>query len=259
MKDHSIAAQLYTLREYMKTPQGIEESLRKVKQVGYRAVQVSGIGPIEAERLKSITDELDLRICATHISFERLQNELNEVIQTHQLWNCDYVGVGMMPKAYQTSVEGYQAFIRELAAIGRTLKDNGLHLMYHHHNFEFERFGEVTGMDLLLEGAGPDTYSLEIDTYWVQAGGGSPAEWIRKADGVVKVVHLKDMAVKGWNQKFAEIGQGNLNWNAIIEASRDSGVEWYVVEQDECERNPFESLAMSLDYLRTLAHQPVVE
>jgi sugar phosphate isomerase/epimerase len=50
-----------------------------------------------------------------------------------------------------------------------------------------------------------------------------------------------------------------LNWNAIIEACRDSGVEWYVVEQDECERNPFESLAMSLDYLRTLAHQPVVE
>jgi sugar phosphate isomerase/epimerase len=69
----------------------------------------------------------------------------------------------------------------------------------------------------------------------------------------MQVVHLKDMAIVENNQVFAEIGEGNLNWPAILQACRDSGVEWYVVEQDTCLRDPFESLAISYSYLQKLA------
>jgi len=252
VNNKSIAAQLYTVRDALKTPEEIAVSLRMVKQIGYDAVQVSGLGPIEPTRLQEITDELELRICATHISYDKLLHDLPDVIRTHQLWHCDYVGLGMLPEPYRTSRAGYEAFIAEFSEVGRRLEDNGLHLVYHNHDIEFERFDGVTGMDLLLAGASPDTYSLELDTYWVQAGGANPIEWIGKAAGHLKVIHLKDMAIAERKQVFAELGEGNLNWPPLLQACRDSGVQWYVVEQDTCRRDPFDSLAMSLAYLSNL-------
>lgn len=68
----------------------------------------------------------------------------------------------------------------------------------------------------------------------------------------MQVVHLKDMAIVERKTAFAEIGEGNMNYPDIIEACRETGVEWYVVEQDVCRRDPFESLAISLNYLKKL-------
>ncbi|MNI72879.1 hypothetical protein D3C73_1288470 [compost metagenome] len=68
----------------------------------------------------------------------------------------------------------------------------------------------------------------------------------------MQVVHLKDMAIYGRQQVFAELGEGNMNYEEIIRACRKTGVEWYVVEQDICRRDPFESLEISLNYLKKL-------
>lgn len=252
MNEQSIAAQLYTVREYLKTPEEIRTSLRKVKELGYEAVQASGLGPIEADELREILGSFGLTMCATHIGWDRLSDHLDEVIADHKLWNCEYVGLGSMPKNYQAGLDGYREFVKVFSEIGRRLSDSGLHLVYHNHCFEFERFDGTVGMDVLLDGAGPQTYTLELDTYWVQAGGANPVEWIAKASGRLKVIHLKDMAVNGWTPVFAEVGQGNFNWPAIIDACRQSGVEWYVVEQDTCQRDPFESLGMSRHHLQSL-------
>ncbi|MCY0874947.1 MAG: sugar phosphate isomerase/epimerase [Firmicutes bacterium] len=252
MKRNTIAAQLYTLRDHLKTPEQIASSLQRVRAIGYEAVQVSGLGPIDPVELKALTDDSGLQICATHVSYDSLKNHLPDVIRTHQLWACEYVGLGMLPEVYRNSKEGYEAFVREFSEIGRHLADHNLHLVYHNHDLEFVRFDGVTGLDLLLQGASPQTYSLELDTYWVQAGGASPIEWIEKAAGQLKVIHLKDMAVDGRTAVMAEIGEGNFNWPAIIEACRNSGVQWYAVEQDVCKRDPFESLAISFSYLSNL-------
>ena len=80
-------------------------------------------------------------------------------------------------------------------------------------------------------------------------------EWIKKAEGRMEVVHFKDMAMSGWNQVFAEIGEGNPNWRAIIDVCREIGVKWYAVEQDVCRRDPFDSLQISLNCLRNYFHE----
>ena len=59
-------------------------------------------------------------------------------------------------------------------------------------------------------------------------------------------MHLKDLTVKNAEVRMAEVGEGNLNWEAILAACRETGVEWYIIEQDHCDRDPFESLAISL-------------
>lgn len=48
---------------------------------------------------------------------------------------------------------------------------------------------------------------------------------------------------------ITEIGNGNLYWDGIIEASLNSGVKHFVVEQDSCPGDPFDSLKISSDYL----------
>jgi sugar phosphate isomerase/epimerase len=185
----------------------------------------------------------------THTPYERLKNDTEAVIMEHKLWNCKYIGLGSMPMEYRGSKEGFLAFARESNQIAKRIYDAGLQFAYHNHNFEFEKFDGITGMEILLNETDPEAFGFIIDTYWVQAGGANPVEWIRKVAGRMGVVHLKDMAIINSQQAFAEIGQGNLNWASIIKACRDTGVSWYAVEQDICLRDPFESLKISLEYL----------
>ena len=154
-----------------------------------------------------------------------------------------------MPQQFRSGREGFIAFAKEFNEISKRIFDQGLKFIYHDHKFEFEKFDGVTGMDLLLDNTDPETFGFELDTYWIQAGGANPVEWIKKVEGRMEVVHFKDMAVKNDRQVYAEIGEGNLNWRAIIDACRETGVRWYAVEQDECLRDSFESLKMSFTYL----------
>jgi sugar phosphate isomerase/epimerase len=110
---------------------------------------------------------------------------------------------------------------------------------------------------LLYEKAPAEKLKAEIDVYWIQAGGGDPAEWIRCCAGRQPLLHLKDMTVgPEREQRMAEVGEGNMNWQAILDAAREGGVEWCLVEQDNCyERNPFESLEISYHNLVRMGFQ----
>ncbi|MGC9202965.1 MAG: sugar phosphate isomerase/epimerase family protein, partial [Thermoproteota archaeon] len=75
MSETSLAINLYTLREFLKNYEDIKRTLEKVKEIGYEAIQISGIGSIEPEKLKDIIEKLDLKVCASHISLDRLKND----------------------------------------------------------------------------------------------------------------------------------------------------------------------------------------
>lgn len=241
----NIAVQLYTLRDYCQTEADLEQTLRKVREIGYEAIQVSGVGPIAPETIKRLADAEGLRICATHVSLDSLLHDFDNTVHKHKLWGCSYVGLGAIPSESRTSAEGYSAFAQLISEIGRKLKEHHLQFIYHNHHFEYEKFSGKTGMDILQQETDPAAVGFELDTYWVQVGGVNPADAIRQVKGRMGVVHLKDLEILNDKQMFAEIGEGNLNFPAIIEACREIGVEWYVVEQDVCRRDPFESLAIS--------------
>jgi sugar phosphate isomerase/epimerase len=241
---------MYTLRDFTKTAEDLRAAFQKLKVMGYQAVQISGMGPIDPQLVKQYADEAGLTICATHVPWNRLVNDLDALAAEHKLWNCKYIGLGGLPGEYQSSQEGYRTFAKLASGIARTLKEeHGLQFVYHNHDFEFERVEGVTGMEVLLQESDPEVFGFELDMYWVQAGGANPVDWVHKVKGRMQVMHLKDMAIISRGQVFAEIGEGNMNYEAIIEAGRETGVEWFVVEQDVCRRDPFESLEISLKYL----------
>lgn len=251
MAGTSLAAQLYTLREYLKTPEDIAKSLKRVREIGYQAVQVSGMGPIEPAELKRIVDGEGLEICATHVDYATLRNETQRVIDEHQLWGCKVIALPALPGEYRNEA-GYRQFAKEATELGKRLAEAGIELAYHNHSFEFVRFGKETGLSILYNESDPAYLKAELDTYWVQHGGGDPADWIRKLKGRQTVIHLKDMVIHDGKQIFAEVGEGNLNWPAILEACKEANIRWYIVEQDVCQRDPFESLAISLRNLKEM-------
>jgi sugar phosphate isomerase/epimerase len=248
-----IAAQLYTIREFTQTAADFAASLKKVRNIGYTAVQISAIGPMPDAEVKAVVEAEGLTICNTHIGYERLWNDLGAVIEQHRLWNCKHVAIGSMPKAYREEGEaGYKRFAAEANQVGEKLHGAGLTFSYHNHSFEFERFGGRTGLQLIYEESDPRYLQAELDTYWVQHGGADPVLWINKLAQRMPVVHLKDMAIIDNQQVMAEVGEGNLNWPGVLAACQESGVEWYAVEQDICRRDPFESLKISYENLKAM-------
>lgn len=251
MSETSIAAQLYTLRDFLKTPEDIAATLRRVAAIGYRAVQLSALGPIETADLKALCDSEGLEICATHTNWEQLRDDLDAVIAEHQALGCRYTAIPVAPVDSRTG-PGYAEFARAASEVARRARDRGLIIGYHNHSFEFEKFDGRSGMEILYAESDAEVFTAEIDTYWVQHGGGDPAWWIRHVAGRSPLVHLKDMVISGKEQLMAEVGEGNLNWPAILEACKAAGVEWYIIEQDICQRDPFESLAISLRNVRAM-------
>lgn len=249
-----IAAQLYTVRQFCQTAVDLAASLQKIRAIGYRAVQVSGIGLIPDAEVKQLVDDQGLTICNTHVRpSEALWNDLDTVIAQHRLWNCKHVAIGSMPAPFRSEGEaGFNRFGQEGSQIGEKLAAAGLTFSYHNHSFEFVRFGKRTGLDIIYEESDPRYLQAEIDCYWIQHGGADPAAWVRKVSHRMPVVHLKDMVILNNQQTMAEIGEGNLNWPSILQACREGGVEWYAVEQDVCQRDPFESLKISYNNLKAM-------
>jgi sugar phosphate isomerase/epimerase len=151
-------------------------------------------------------------------------------------------------------VDGLKKFLDELAPIAEKLAAEGMDFSYHNHNHELIKHDGQTWLAMLYEQAPPEMLKAEIDTYWIQAGGGDPAAWVLKCAGREPLLHLKDFTMAPpREQRFAEIGEGNMNWPAILKAAKEGGVEWYLVEQDRCyDRDPFESLAISYRNLNAM-------
>jgi sugar phosphate isomerase/epimerase len=247
-----LAAQLYTLRDFVQTPSDLRETFRKVKEMGYQSVQLSAIGPVSPEAIKDYKDEFDLDICATHTSFDRIVGDTKAVIKEHKLWDCQYVGLGAMPMEYRKSEQTIKEFLDKIIPAAKEIRNEGLKFVYHNHRFEFEKFAGQTMIEHFVENTDKDYFGLLVDTYWVQAGGASPSAFIEKYHDRIDVIHLKDMKIVNDAQVICEVGEGNLDWKAIGEVSLKYGVEYAAVEQDTCERNPFDCLKTSFDNIKKM-------
>jgi sugar phosphate isomerase/epimerase len=246
-----IAVQLYTVRDQLLDLSRVGGVLGRLREIGYRAVEVAGLGPAAHERFGAELARAGMVACAAHVSLERLVADLDGVGAQCTEWGCRYVVVPSLPDEYR-SQEGYLRFAAEAVELAARLRSFGLQLAYHNHSHELERYGEQTGLEALLAATSTGTLQAEFDTYWLQYGGANPAAWIRRFKGRVPLVHLKDMAVVGGRPVDVEVGEGNLDWAEILNACRYAGTEWLVVEQDESRRDPMESVAISYANLARL-------
>ena len=239
-----ISLQLYTLRDALqKSPL---ETLERVAQIGYQGIET---GLDNSPEFMAKARELGLTITAAHVGLAALQSDVDGIIAKCAAMDTHFAILSWVAESERGSAENWQKLGRFLDEKGAQLHEGGITLCYHNHDFEFESFEGKYGLDWLLESASPQYLQAELDTYWVQTGGASPVEYLKKYAGRVPLLHIKDMTPGG---DFAEIGVGILDWPAIFASAQAQGVTSYIVEQDVCAGDPFDSIALSMENLRKM-------
>jgi len=248
--DRRIGAQYYTLRDAITTIEKFEMTCRKVSEIGYKLVQISGT-PLKATDMKPILDKYNLEVVTSHRGYDDFKNNLKDVIEYNKILGSELCGLGCMPEYARTNLEGFEKFVKEINAIAKVIRAEGLYFGYHNHALEFAKFEGKTMMERLIEETASEEVYLIADTYWLQVGGVNPAKFIRNLGKRIMAIHFKDCAVSpgAFECEMAEVGEGNLDWDDIIAACDEAGVKWALVEQDTCKRDPFESMKISYDYL----------
>lgn len=249
-----IGAQMFTLRDHCKTNEDIDATCAKVKAMGYGAIQASaaGFNTISGPDLKAILEKHGLVCAATHEGLMGMDDDqVKACIDKLNAVGCKYTAIGgFFPKAEDWSKALWEDFIARYNSVAEKFKGSGVQLGYHNHSHELAPVEDgSTPLQMLIDGLIDDIW-FEIDTYWIAHGGGDPAQWIRKVAGRIPCIHVKDMTITPQREaKMCEVGSGNLNWQAVLDACKDAGVQWYLVERDSGDLDPFESLKISLDNL----------
>jgi sugar phosphate isomerase/epimerase len=92
-----LGAQLYTVRAYMQNEKDFAETIKKIAAIGYKYVQVSGIGGgVTPAVIKQATEDNNIKVILTHSPPQRIREETEKVIEEHNLFGCDAIGVGGM-------------------------------------------------------------------------------------------------------------------------------------------------------------------
>lgn len=244
----NIGAQFFTIRDFCKTTEELAESLKRVADIGYKTIQLSGVCPFDAAWMKEQLRQNGLSCVLTHTAADRLIGEPEKVAAEHDIFGCRYVGLGwynFTEKGQRTTADFFETYL----PVAEALQSHGKYFMYHNHDMEFRREDGRLILDCLADGIPADKMGFTLDTFWIQAGGGDPAWWIEKLSGRVPCIHLKDFA---YGRKMAVVGEGNLNFDRIFAAAADAGTEYILVEQDDCNgEDPFDCLRRSYAYLQS--------
>ena len=229
MRVDQIALQLWTVRE----PAAVDlpGTLAAVAGAGYRSVELAGLADTPTDELARLLSESALQPVAAHVGIEALRADLDAVADRHLALGCDRVIVPWLPEAERRTGDDARRFASELNDISRRFSDRGIRFGYHNHAFEFAPLDGTTVWDVLVDELSPDV-DLELDVFWASVGGRDPASVVRDLGARIRLLHMKDRA-PGPEPRDAPAGEGILDFDDIVAAARETGVEWFVAEQDE--------------------------
>lgn len=253
-KINRIGVQLYTIRQFLNSEEFVKTSFEKLKKLGYDEVQTAGC-KIDYATFGKLAKEAGLTIVGTHDNFTEMQENTELSMKKHRALGTRLMGIGGF---FKQTIPEYEDFIKRANDVAHKIAPHGFKFTYHNHSHEFIHLTREDGtwttpMQMLYEQLDPTCTSFVLDTYWVQHGGADVRYWIEKLAGRIDILHLKDMGRSdkpGVEHCFiTEIGNGNINFAGVIESAIKAGVKSYVVEQDTCPGDPFDSLKISSDYL----------
>ncbi|MEM6349110.1 MAG: sugar phosphate isomerase/epimerase, partial [Bacteroidota bacterium] len=213
--------------------------------------------------VRSIVKDLDLKVNSAHMDAgaffdpnqpDYFKQHLEEVVKAGQA----FAVIGWVPEEHREKYDDYKRAVDLANEAGELAKKANVQLAYHNHNFEFKPFEKGTPYDLLLSKTEPDLLHFELDVFWCDLAGLDPVPLMEKIGDRLALLHLKDKN-KGVKDRyegsevsdFKEVGNGVLDFPAILKTAQALGVSHCLVEQDESP-DPLASLGMSMEYLNQI-------
>ncbi|SHN22493.1 sugar phosphate isomerase/epimerase family protein [Gracilibacillus kekensis] len=262
---------------------GAYETMKKIYELGFRSVEVSQIPmtPENVQNLKKASDDFNIDITAISAPLEpmvagkeqeNLTDNYDKIVADCKVLNCQFIRIGMLPFSIMGDKAKILDFIDRAEETAKRLKEEGIKLYYHTHHIEFQRFDGKFLLDLMKENT--TELGFELDVHWIHRAGVDPVDFIKQYKDRVSLIHLKDYRIGNldvteedlkdmgnfFNKfvnliEFAEVGEGNLNMPAIIEASQEAGAKYFLIEQDDTYgRDPFDCLHDSAENLRKMGY-----
>lgn len=266
LKKEVVGLQLFTVRNEL--PKDVQGTLAKVAQAGYNAVEVFGYEKGKffgktPEEFSAILKKNGLQSPSGHYMMLDFltkgdKNVLKENIAIAAKMGHKYIVVPYLFDNMRTSLDDYKRLAEKLNTAGEAAKTAGLKLLYHNHNFEFKDWGEgKTGFDVFRKETDASLVGFEIDFYWVVRAGLDPLALIKDNPGRIKIWHVKDMSKKeaptyttDGEQLYTEVGSGIINYKELFKHKKESGMEYFYVEQDQTSIPVYESIAKSIQYAK---------
>ena len=261
-----IGLQLYTVRDQIaKDPEG---TLAKVAQIGYNSAEVFGYGKgkffgLTPAQFSALLKKYQLTSPSGHYSMGSYlitgdQDDLNEAISVAATMGHKFLTIPFLQDNMRTSLDDYKHLADKMNVAGAAAKKSGLKLAYHNHNFEFKDWGGgQTGFGIFMTQTDPALVNFEMDIYWVTRAGLDPLQLIKDHPGRFKMWHVKDMSQKadpsyttGGQQYFAEVGTGVIDFKEIFRHRKESGMEYFFVEQDQSSRPVYDAITNSFGYIK---------
>ena len=268
---------------------GAFTTLKRLSDLGFNAVEISQIPMSEANvgEIDRARTELGMEIAALSAVLdapvgspnESLTDKFDKIVADCKRLSCSMVRIGMMPFSAMASKDALLDFCRRSNEMADRLGEASISLYYHNHHNEFAKYDGQYVLDIIREKA--PSLKFELDVHWIQRGGKDPVKVLQDYAGLVDLVHLKDyrigqmparafvaleegdysafMAAFTGIVQFAEVGEGNLDFKAIIDQALSSGAKYLLIEQDDqYGRSPFDCLATSRENLVRLGYSDLL-
>ena len=247
-----IGVQLYSVRGDMESD--FYGTLKAISEMGYDGVEFAGLFGNTPEQVKAWCEELELNPISAHVPLVDMIDDIDGVIETYKAIGCKYLVVPYVTEERRPGAEKFEETVGVIGEIAKKVKDAGLTLLYHNHDFEFKTLEDGTyGLDYLYATVPADLLQTELDLCWVKYAGEDPAEFLRKYSGRAPVVHFKDYFFEGEKEgdpyaligmeeeaeqlkstfEFRPMGCGVQDVQSLLDAFKDAGSDWIIVEQDE--------------------------
>ena len=235
-----VCAQLYSVRDPMAADP--RATLLALRDAGYDSVELT-MEDIEPQDYAALLKEVGLDAVSAHGWFDDLEGELPE-LELLAAVGAPQVVCGSCPSEFLTvpaPAEDWVAAGRRMEPWAQEYARRGIRFAYHDHEWELEaEFGERRGLDLLLEGM--PSADVELDVAWIAAGGADPVQYIHRYADRLSVLHIKDVRRRAdapasgggrWDiWETVELGAGQVDLDAALEAARAVGVPILAIEQD---------------------------
>jgi sugar phosphate isomerase/epimerase len=241
-----IAVQLYTVRDAMAAD--FAGTIKKIADFGYVGVEGAGViyEHTPVKDAAKVFKDLGLTVMGAHEKLP-LGDDKNAVLDRMATLETKRLICPWRPPEQFKSADSIKKVCDELNAADTVARENGLSLLYHNHWFEYESLDGKPVNEIMLQYLAP-TVGLEIDTYWVKVGGQDPAQVVKKLGSRAPLLHIKDGPADNTQSSMTAVGDGVLDWNAIIGAGQGSA-EWLIVELDRCATDMLTAVGKSYTYL----------
>ena len=251
----SLGAQLYTARQ--DAARDLPAVLEAVRKIGYTEVEtywdIYGHPPAELRRM--INDH-GLTAPSGHFDYGGLDAKIDYA----KSLGVQYVICPILPESMWLTLDGYKRAADQFNIWGETIHRAGMQLGFHNHNYEFRRFGDITGFETMMSRCDPKLVCIEMDCYWIRQAGRDPLQMFRQYGNRIKLLHLKDrkpgfptsQMKDAAAEHFTEVGAGNIYWQEILAVAEKNGVKHFFVERDSGDLPAMESLRISYQNLQKI-------